>query len=147
MNFDLFIDRLNSLQRSISISSPVSMVVKRTYWGAPAGAISDLPAIINTLSEPERSLGMGARRESMYRVAVQILVARATPEDERSSRIATAFWFAAKAVFDADRTIGSTVTHAILQGANPTVPVLLQHGGQAYIGVDALLDIDHIEMG
>lgn len=146
MNFDLFIDRLNALQRSISIMSPVAMTVKRTYWGAPSGAISDLPAVINTLSEPERTLGMGARREARYRVVVQILVARATPEDERSSRIATAFWFAAKAAFDADRTIGGTVMHAILQGANPTVPVLLQHGGQAYVGLDAVLEIDHIEI-
>lgn len=146
MNFDLFIDRLNTLQRSIGITLPVVMTVKRTYWGGPSGAISDLPAVINTLAEPDRSLGMGARREARYRVTVQLLVARATPEDERSSRIATAFWFAAKTAFDADRTIGGTVTHSILQGANPTVPVLLQHGGQAYIGFDALLDIQNIEM-
>lgn len=146
MNIDLFIERLSVIQQAISIASPVTLTVKRSYWGGPVGAIGDLPAIINTLAEPDRTLGMGVRREARYRVTVQLLAARATPEDMRSSRIATAFWFAAKAAFDADRTIGGTVTHAALQGANPTVPVLLQHAGQAYIGFDAVLDIQNIEI-
>lgn len=145
MNLDLFLDRLNTMQRSISITTPVVMTVKRIYWGAPSGAISELPAIINTLSETERTLGMGARKESRYRVSVQMLVARATPEDDRNNRLATNFWFAAKHAFDADRTIGGTVTFATLLGANPTVPLLLQHGGQAYIGFDAFLDIQVFE--
>jgi len=144
MNIELFIDRLQALQRTISIVSPVALSVKRCYWGAPAASIGDFPAIINTLTEMERSLGMGVRKENDYRVAVQLLAARATPEDERSSRIATALWFAAKEAFDADRTIGGTVLHSALQGANPTVPVLLQHGGQAYIGFDAYLTVKTI---
>lgn len=141
MNIELFIDRLHALQRTIAIATPDAQVVKRCYWGAPSTALVDLPAIINTMTEMERTLGMGMRKESAYRITVQMLVARATPEDERSSRLATAFWFAAKNAFDNDRTIGGTVLISTLQGANPTVPVLLQHNGQAYVGVDAYLDI------
>lgn len=140
MNIDLFIERLQTLQNSISISTPHPVSVKRSYWGAPSTALGDIPAFINTLSDTDRALGMGARKEGRIRVTVQLLVARGTTEDERSSRIATSFWFATKQAFDNDRTIGGTVLFSTLQGASTTVPVLLQHGGQAYIGFDAFLD-------
>lgn len=144
MNFTQFLDRLNALQLTISITTPIAANVRHCYWGAPAGAIAHLPAIINDMAETERSVGMGMRGEARYRIGVQLLAARATPEDLRSSIIATQFWFAAKQVFDANPTISGSVTHAILRGANPTVPVLVQHGGQAYIGFDATLDIQHV---
>ena len=146
MNFDLFLDKLIALEKTISITSPVALQVRRAYFGAPADAITDLPCVINALAEPERTLGMGSRREEKYRINVQLLVARATPEDERSSRIAAAFWFSAKNVFDADPSIGSTVTFSTLRGANPTVPVILQHGGQVYIGFDGFLEVQNIEI-
>jgi len=145
MNFDVFLDRLIALEKTIGITSPVAATVKRVYFGAPANSISDLPCVINTLAEPERTLGMAGRREERYRINIQLLVARAAPEDERSSRIAAAFWFAAKNAFDADTSIGGTVMFSTLRGANPTVPVILQHGGQAYIGFDAFLDVRSIE--
>jgi hypothetical protein len=144
MNFSAFLDSLNALQMTISITSPIATTVRRTYWGAPTGTIIDVPAIVNDMTETERSVGMGARGESRYRVGVQLLAAKATPEDTRSSIIATELWFAAKRAFDANPTISGTVTHAILRGANPTVPVLLQHAGQTYIGFEAMLDIQHI---
>ncbi len=145
MNFDLFLDKLIALEKTISITSPITSTVKRVYFGGPADAITDLPCIINALAEPDRTLGMANRREERYRINVQLLAARATPEDERSSRVATAFWFAAKNVFDADPTISGTVMFAVLRGANPTVPVILQHGGQAYIGFDGYLEMQHVE--
>ena len=146
MNFDAFLDKLILLEKTISIASPITSTVKRVYFGAPANAITDLPCIINALAEPDRTLGMASRREEKYRINVQLLVARATPEDERSSRIALSFWIAAKDVFDADKTIGGTVMFSTLRGANPTVPVILQHGGQAYIGFDGFLEVQNIEI-
>jgi len=146
LNFDLFLDRLFTLQRSITITSPVNLTVRRAYWGAPSENITDLPCFINTLSETERVLGMGTRREEQIRINMQLLAARARPEDERSSRIASAFWFAAKNVFDADTTIGGSVVFSTLQGANPTVPVLLQHSNTAYIGFDAVLVVTNIRI-
>lgn len=146
MNFDAFLTALNNIQRSIAITSPVSQTIRRTHWGPPAGTVNELPCIINIMSETDRTLGMARRRESVYRISVQALIARATPEDERSGRIATAFWFAAKTAFDSDSTIGGTVTHARLVGAHPTVPVILQHAGQAYIGFDATLEIQQVEV-
>ena len=146
MNFDLFLDKLIALEKTISITSPVALQVRRAYFGAPADAITDLPCIINSLAETDRTLGLAGRREETYRINVQLLAAKATPEDERSSRIAAAFWFAAKDVFDADTTIGGTVLFSTLRGANPTVPVLLQHGGMAYIGFDGFLEVQNIEV-
>ena len=146
MNFDTFLDKLILLEKTISITSPITSTVKRVYFGAPPGAITDLPCVINALAEPERTLGMANRREEKYRINVQLLVARATSEDERSSRIAASFWVSAKTAFDANVTIGGTVMFSTLRGANPTVPVILQHGGQAYIGFDAVLDVQNIEI-
>ena len=146
MNFDAFLDKLILLEKTISIASPITSTVNRVYFGAPAKAITDLPCIINALAEPDRTLGMASRREEKYRINVQLLAAKATAEDERSSRIAAAFWFSAKNVFDADPSICGTVMFSTLRGANPTVPVILTHAGASYIGFDAFLEVQNIEI-
>jgi len=140
MNFTTFWTNLKALEEAIAITSPVSKTVKRAYWGAPPETTKDLPCIINALSETGRVLEFGSRDQIM-RVNVQMLVAKARVEDTRSSEIATAFWFAAKDAFDADYNLSGAVSFMTLRGSDPTVPVLLQHGGQAYIGFNAYLDI------
>ena len=144
MNFDTFLTNLESLEKSISISSPVSEQVTRVFWGPPPQAISDLPSIVNALTESERTLGFGSR-DQIVRVNVQMWVAKARVDDVQSSRKATAFWFAAKDAFDEDTTIGGSVSFSTLRGADPTVPVILSHSGQAYIGFNAMLDIQDVE--
>lgn len=144
MNFDTFWTKLETLEKGIQITSPVSLQVKRAYWGGPPTAPGELPCIINAMSEPNRVLGFGAREQSLQ-IVVQCLCAKATVEDERSSRIATAFWQAAKNAFDGDQTIGGTVSLSVLKGAVPTVPVILQHAGIAYIGFNAVLEILDVE--
>jgi len=138
--FDAFWTALKTLEESIAITSPVAMQVKRAYWGAPAQAVTDLPSVINALNASEREFGAGTRDQTLT-INIQLLAARATVEDERSSRIATEFWFATQDRFDSDPRIGGTVTWSVLQGASPTVPVILQHAGQAYIGFDAVLTV------
>ena len=144
MNFTTFWTALETLEKSIKITSPVSLQVSRVYWGAPTKSITDLPCVINALSEPDRVLGFGSRDQRL-RINVQLLAAKATVEDERSSLIATAFWYAAKDAFDADITIGGNVSFSTLRGADPTVPVILEHAGQAYIGFNGYLDIQDVE--
>ena len=140
MNFTTFWTNLKTLEESIAITSPVSKKVKRAYWGAPPETTKDLPCIINALSESGRVLEFGSRDQVM-RVSVQLLAAKARVEDTRSAEIATAFWFAAKDAFDGDYNLTGTVSFMTLRGADPTVPVILQHAGQAYIGFNAYLDI------
>ena len=118
----------------------LTQTVIRAFWGGPPEAIKDLPCVINALSEPGRVLEFGSRDQVM-RVSVQLLAAKARVEDTRSAEIATAFWFAAKDAFDGDYNLTGTVSFMTLRGADPTVPVILQHGGQAYIGFNAYLDI------
>jgi hypothetical protein len=144
VNFTTFLTQLNIVQNAIAITSPITTQVKRSYYGAPPEAMPDLPCIINSLSETERILGFGSREQTV-RINVQLLAARATVEDTRSALIATAFWFAAKDRFDANISIGGTVPWSTLRGVEPTVPVILTHGGQAYIGFNAVLEIQDIE--
>ena len=144
MNFTTFWTKLEALQKSIVITSPVAKQVKRCYFGAPPEQLTDLPCIINALSEPDRVLGFGSRDQRL-KINVQLLAAQATVEDQRSSMIAAAFWYAAKDTFDKDTTIGGTVSFSTIKGADPTVPVILQHGGQAYIGFNAALEIHDVE--
>lgn len=144
MIFSTFWQRLKTLETSISITSPVTLSVKAAYWGAPPKAINSLPTFINALSEPDRTLGFGSRDQRL-KVQVQCFVAKAGVEDERSCQIATAFWFAAKHAFDADYTIDGNVSMATLVGGDPTVPVILVHAGQAYIGFNAVLNLQVVE--
>ncbi len=144
MNFTTFWTNLETLEKTIAITSPATAQVKAAYWGATPQTINDLPCVINALSEPDRVLGFGSR-DQRGRISVQLLAARATPEDTRSSIIATAFWQAAKNAFDGDVTIGGAVSFSTLKGADPTVPVILTHAGQAYIGFNAYLDLHDFE--
>jgi len=146
MNFINFWTALETLEKSIAVTSPSSAKVKAAYWGGPSQSYSvpDLPCVINTLSEPERVLGFGSRDQGM-RVTVQMLVADATKDDPEASMLATAMWFATVDKFDADQTIGGTVALSSLKGQDPTVPVILQWAGQAYIGFSAVLDVKDVE--
>ena len=144
VNFTTFWTNLETLEKAIAISSPVALKVKRAYWGAPQQEITDLPCVINALSETDRILGFGSRDQNL-RINVQLLVASATVEDTYNALKATSFWFAAKDAFDEDITIGSTVSFSTLRGADPTVPVILTHGGRAYIGFNAYLDVQDVE--
>lgn len=143
-DINAFIDALIALEKTIAITNPVSDQVKAAYWGAPARGVPDLPCCVNAWTEPERQLGFGSLTVERPRVQVQMLVADAMTEDERSARIATSFWFAAKTTFDASRDISATAGITVLVGADPTVPVLLQHGGKAYIGFNAFLDLEEV---
>jgi hypothetical protein len=144
MNFTNFWTKLEALEKTIAITSPVTLTVKKAHWGTPGQSITDLPVIVNTMSEPDRILGFGSRDQRL-RIGIQCLVARTPVEDERSSTIATALWYAAKDKFDKDITITGTVSFSTLKGGDPTVPVLLQHGGQAYIGFNAVLEVHDFE--
>jgi hypothetical protein len=144
VTFDTFLTKLQALQKAIKITSPAGVQGKETYWGATMQAITDLPCIVNALTESDRVIGFGTRDQKL-RVNVQCFVAKAETEPARSSRIATALWFAAKDAFDKDITIGGTVSLSVLRGGEPTVPVILTHAGQAYIGFDAYLDIEDVE--
>lgn len=122
----------------------LEQTVKRAYWGAPPTTMKDLPCVINALSETGRVLEFGSR-DQIIRVNVQLLAAKARVEDTRSAEIATSFWFAAKDAFDADYNLSGAVSFMTLRGSDPTVPVILQHAGQAYIGFNGYLDIQSNE--
>ena len=143
MTLTSFLSALNTLEKTIAITAPTALTVLRTYWGAPADALPDLPCIVNAMSETDRVLGFGGR-EQRINVNVQLFAARAEVEDTQSALIATAFWFAAKDVFDKDTSIGGTVTWSTLRGLDPTVPVILTHAGQAYIGFSGVLEIQDV---
>lgn len=144
MNFTSFQGKLEILQKTIAITSPAAATVKRVYWGAPAGSVLELPCIFNALTEPDRTLNYGSRDQKLL-ITVQCLVQKATVEDSAASLRATALWYAAKDVFDADHTIDGSVSFATLKGGNPTVPVILTHAGEAYIGFDAVLEVQDFE--
>lgn len=139
MDFSTFKTKLETLEKSIAITTPAT-TIKRTYWGAPAGSVMELPCIFNALTEADRVLVYGSREQSLM-ITVQCLVQKATVEDAAAGLRATAFWYAAKDAFDKDHTIGGTVSFATLKGGKPTVPVILTHAGEAYIGFDAVLEI------
>jgi hypothetical protein len=146
VTFTTFWTRLKALEKTIQVTSPYSAQVQDAFWGGPPQStdVVDLPCVINSMTESGRDLGFGARDQDL-RISIQLLAAKIGIEDDRSGLLATAFWFAAKDAFDADQTIGSTVSLSVLRGGDPTVPVVLQHGGVGYIGFNAVLEIKDVE--
>ncbi len=146
VRFRTFWKALSDLQKSVEIYRPAKVKVKEAYWGAPPQQLiaSDLPCFINSMSMPERVLGFGARQQSI-RIHMQLLVARATVEDAKSSLIATALWFKMLDVFDKNLTIDGKTSLTNLRGDEPTVPVRLVSAGESYIGISAVLDIQDVE--
>ena len=140
MIFIKFLKQLEIITKTIKIGKPVNLQVKRLYWGAPTQTIADLPAVIATMTEPERTLGFGSR-EQIIRVNLQLMVGKSMPDNSTLAEAATVLWFAAKRVFDKNTSINGTVEWSTLRGADPTVPVILQHSGYTYIGFNSYLDI------
>lgn len=146
MNFTAFWTALQTLEKSIAVTSPSAKQVKAAYWGGPSQAFAppDFPCVINSLSESERVLGFGSRNQNL-RINVQMLVSDATIDDPAASMLATAMWFATLDKFDANQTLDGTVALSVLKGQDPTVPVILQWAGQTYIGFSAVLDVQDVE--
>jgi hypothetical protein len=90
MNFTSFWTALETLEKSIAVTSPSAKHVKAAYWGGPSQSFAppDLPCVINSLSESNRTLGFGSRDQGL-RVNVQMLVADATIDDPAASMLAT----------------------------------------------------------
>lgn len=138
MNFALFLEKLEELEKTIAITSPVNSRVRAVYTGAPGETLTTLPCVINTFSETQRDVGFGGRDETLL-VNIQLMATRSP--NVNASMAAAALWFAAKDVFDADRTIGGTVAVSTLRSSDPGFPVLLTHGGATYIGFSAVLEV------
>ena len=75
MNFTNFWTALETLEKAIAVTSPSVKRVKAAYWGGPSQSFAppDLPCVINSLSESNRTLGFGSRDQGL-RVNVQMLV-------------------------------------------------------------------------
>lgn len=143
MNFTTFKTKLETLLKSIAITAPVAAQIKNAHLGALPNALS-LPTARWDLTDNQRQIGFGSR-DQRYSVNIQVLISEMGAEDQHSSLKAFNFWSAAKDKFDADITIGGTVSLSVLQGGVPTVPVIIEHGGKAYIGFTAVLDIQDVE--
>ncbi|MDD2252675.1 MAG: hypothetical protein PHQ10_06910 [Dehalococcoidales bacterium] len=144
MDFSTFKTNLGTLVKAVKITTPATVQINRFFWGAPTQAVTDLPAVIGALTESERTLGFGSR-EQMVRINLQVMVAKASPDNTKNADIATALWFAFKDTFDKSATVNGAVAWSTLRGGDPTVPVILTHAGQAYIGFNSYLDIQDYE--
>ena len=143
MTIRVVLDKVVTKEGGLSITSPVNLSIKKAWKYMPRQnvALPELPAFMNSWTALPVDFGISGLRALNYRVHIQLLVAKATVEDDRSADIATAFWEKMRDAFDADLTLGDTVTLAVLRGGDPTL-VVIERAKESFIGLNAYLDVE-----
>jgi hypothetical protein len=140
------LDKLVTLEKSLSITSPMALSVKDAYKYIPpqTHTLIELPVWMNTWRLNEMSWLPGNQRMSSYSVNMRLAAISATVEQDRGADIATSFWEALIKALRNDVKLGGTIDQHKLRSEGPTL-VVLEFAGKAYIGLDVWLDIDVIE--
>lgn len=141
MNIADVIDAVAAVQLGISIDDP-AMEMRAAFAYVPdAKAALPIPAWVNSWSMPSHSAQF-SNRSVIYTVHMQLFAVPAAVEQERAMRVCSLFHEQVLLAFeDLDNsTLGATVSIHTLRGNDPTMG-RLEHGGQAYIGLDYLLDV------
>lgn len=141
------LDAIVVIQGNLSISSPLSRVIKKAWkLGPPASVkLPDWPAFVNswTLLAQEPNF---QSRFLRYRINMQLLVAPITVDSDLHADIATAFWEQMLTDFGQDVELGGAVTLSNLRGGEPTLAQLDRPAaGESFVGINAILDIEVLE--
>ena len=140
MDIRTALDQIVTIQGGLSITSPLSVSVKKAYKYVPNASVAlpDAPAWTNdwTLTSLERFVSL---RIQNYTVHMQLFVKDANID--RAADIASAFLDKLITALDADISLSQTVTQHTLRGGNPTL-VGLERANLPYIGLDLFLDLE-----
>jgi hypothetical protein len=139
------------IERSLVITDPVNMSVKRVWNYSPpvSVALPDVPAFTNawTMQDYTRptflvgsQAGAGSSRNQQYAIHMQFYAGLVSAEADRLADIATAFHVAFMDALDAAGNLNGTVMGAVPRGGDPTLG-LLERGGKPYVGLDLYLDV------
>jgi hypothetical protein len=134
---------LATLEAGLSISSPITASVKRTYALPPnrKDALPDTPCWINgwTLVRQDKTFPpLPTRGPRYYAINAQLFVRDA--DLNRGADIATAFHEAFDDALDASTAWNDAVMDWDLRGGDPTL-ALLEWAGEGYPGLNLLLDV------
>ena len=140
------LDKLVTLEKGLSITSPTALSVKDAYKYIPpqTHTLIELPVWMNAWRLNEMSWLPGNQRMSSYSVNMRLAATSATVEQDRGADTATSFWEALIKALRNDVKLGGTIDQHKLRSEGPTL-VVLEFAGKSYIGLDVWLDIDVIE--
>jgi hypothetical protein len=140
------LDKLVTLEKGLSITSPVNLSVKDAHKYIPPQThnVVETPVWMNAWRLNEMSWLPGNQRMSSYSINMRLAAISATVEQDRGADIATSFWEALIKALRNDVNLGGTIDQHKLRSEGPTL-VVLEFAGKAYIGLDVWLDIDVIE--
>lgn len=141
------LDKIVIIQGNLTITEPTAMSIKKAWKLAPPANVKlpDYPAFVNSWSVALHEPGFQSRL-LRYRVNMQLLVAPITVDSDVYADAATAFWEAMLTAFGQDITLGGAVSLATLRGGEPTLAQLDRPAaGESFVGINAILDIEHIE--
>jgi hypothetical protein len=139
MDFRAAQDRIVVVQSALTISSPDSIEIAKAYKTVPDRdqQLPDLPCWINTWAFTQDDWGTNLAVGSFV-VRSQLFLGE--KDLDRAADQAAAFFEAWITAFRADVTLAGAVTSIALRGANPTL-VMLEWGGQSYMGLDLFMDL------
>lgn len=141
MNIVTALDAIVTLQEGLTITSPVSLGIKRVYKYPPDASkgLTDTPAWLNSWSLTRTDQQYSTVLHHYYTVRMQLAVLDAS--ENRAAAIASAFFVALVSAWTADTTLDSTVHRALLRGGDPTL-VAMEWAGKRHIGLDLYLDLE-----
>lgn len=134
--------KLRAIEAALSITSPVTLAVKRTYLWIPhqGSAVPDAPAWLNTYQLQEHNV-VNRRFTSIYTVSMNLVLREANLD--RAGEIALNFHVALKNALEVEvnQTLTSTVNEIRNFRTARELPAVLEIGKQAFVGLSELLDL------
>ena len=144
MSLQQLMDKILEIEEGLSITSPVSLSVKKAWDPVPPAntTLVDLPAWTNTWSMDGMDWLPGDMRDETYVVRMILAVGESTTEQDRQGRIATAFWESLLNALHADPQLGG---FGRLQRIRSAQQGIVPFGGRSYVGLEVSLEVYVIE--
>jgi hypothetical protein len=133
-------NKVTTLQESLSITAPVSSSILRAYKYMPpmSSSLPDCPCWINAWSLQNQELAISLR-VLFYTIRMQLVIDDA--DQDQAADIASAYMNAFIDEHYKDVQLDGSCNVSYLRGGDPTLAVL-SWAGRDYIGLDLYLDVE-----
>lgn len=139
MNIQTALERLNTLQMTVSITDPSAMSTKKAYPTIPSGKGMPEPPCFLNFAKPVRIEHIAGARRMRWIVRSQLLVHDA--DQDVASDIALAFASAYIDVMSNAQTLDGGIG-VILDGMSGSdIPIRLEYAGRFFIGAEFTIEL------
>jgi hypothetical protein len=138
------LDGLVAVQAAVAVTAPRALAVRRVYRFHPVpGMAIEAPCFANEVSATAWDPVWGSPVALRLTVHTRLFVARVgAGDDDLLADLVAALVDDYLRRLDADPTLGGqALAIENVRGHTPTLPLLLEHGGQGYLGAVLYVDV------